>query len=247
MTRLWVGTSGYSFKEWRGGFYPEELPADSMLRFYGERLPAVEINNTFYRLPKRSVLEAWAAQVPEDFRFALKASQKITHYKRLHDVAEETSYLFRTVAALGARTGPVLVGLPPSLKKDLPRLQGFLALLVEEDVQAPVAFEFRHPSWQDEEVRAALRDSGRILCQADTDEAPLGELVPTGPIGYLRLRREEYSDEDLQRWLATVRGQEWREAYVFFKHEDERGPHAARRFLDLAASPAAPASGPQEP
>jgi uncharacterized protein YecE (DUF72 family) len=234
MTRLWVGTSGYAFKEWRGSFYPEDLPAESQLRFYGERLPAVEINNTFYRLPKTSVLENWAAQVPEEFRFALKASQRITHIKRLRGAAEETSYLFRTVAVLGARLGPVLVGLPPSLKKDLPRFQEFLALLVEEDVTAPVAFEFRHPSWYDAEVLAALREHGRILCQADTDEAPLGELIASAPIGYLRLRREEYPDDELRRRLAAVRAQGWREAYVFFKHEDERGPAAARRLLDLA-------------
>ncbi len=233
--RLWSGTSGYAFKEWRGTFYPEDLPVSEQLRFYAERLPAVEINNTFYRLPKRSVIEAWAAQVPEGFRFALKASQRITHHKRLRDVAEETSYLFRTVAALGGRLGPVLVGLPPTLKKDLPRLEEFLALLAEEDVSAPVAFEFRHPSWHDDEVLSALRGHGRILCQADTDEDPLGELLPTAPTGYLRLRREEYSDDDLRRWLAAVRAQEWREAYVFFKHEDERGPAAARRLLELAA------------
>jgi len=244
---LWVGTSGYSYKEWKGSFYPAKLPDSEMLRSYAERLPAVEINNTFYRLPKRSVLEAWAEQVPEDFRFALKASQRITHQKRLRDVAEETSYLFRTVAALKNRLGPVLAGLPPSLKKDLPRFQEFLALLAEEDVSAPVAFEFRHPSWHDEEVLAALREHGRILCQADTDEEPLGELVATAPIGYLRLRRENYSDEDLHRWLAAIRAQGWREAYVFFKHEDERGPRAARRLLDLAAAPAAPAGGQREP
>ncbi len=239
MTRLWVGTSGYAFKEWCGSFYPEKLPAASMLGFYGERLPAVEINNTFYRLPKRAVIEAWAAEVPEDFRFALKAAQRITHIKRLRGAAEETSYLFRTVAALGARLGPVLVGLPPNLKKDLPRLQEFLALLVEEDVSAPVAFEFRHPSWHDDEVLGALREHGRILCQADTDEAPLGELIATAPIGYLRLRRESYPDDELRRWLAAVRAQEWREAYLFFKHEDERGPLAARRLLELAAESAA--------
>lgn len=245
-TRLWVGTSGYAFKEWQGSFYPEDLPAQSMLAYYGERLPAVEINNTFYRLPKRSVVEAWAEQVPEGFRFALKASQRITHIKRLRGAAEETSYLFRTVAALGPRLGPVLVGLPPSLKKDLPRLQEFLTLLVEEDVTAPVAFEFRHPSWHDDEVRAALREHGRILCQADTEEEPLGELVATAPIGYLRLRREQYSEEDLGRWLATVRAQGWREAYLFFKHEDERGPAAARRLLDLAAAAVEPAGPPPQ-
>jgi uncharacterized protein YecE (DUF72 family) len=236
MTRLWIGTSGFSFQEWRGTFYPEDLPARDELRFYGERLPAVEINNTFYRMPKRSVLEAWAAQVPEEFRFALKASQRITHHKRLRDVAEETSYLFRTVSALGGRLGPVLVGLPPSLKKDLPRLQEFLSLLAEEDVSAPVAFEFRHESWQDEEVLALLREHGRILCQADTDFGDIGEVLSTADTGYLRLRREDYSDEDLRGWLAAVRAQRWREAYVFFKHEDERGPAAARRLLELAAA-----------
>jgi uncharacterized protein YecE (DUF72 family) len=128
------------------------------------------------------------------------------------------------------------VGLPPSLKKDLPRLQEFLSLLAEEDVSAPVAFEFRHESWQDEEVLALLREHGRILCQADTDYGDIGEVLSTADTGYLRLRREDYSDDDLRGWLATVRAQGWREAYVFFKHIDERGPAAARRLLEMAAA-----------
>ena len=237
---LWAGTSGFAYDEWKGGFYPEDLPAAARLGFYAERLPAVEINNTFYRLPKASVLQGWAEQVPARFRFALKASQKITHFRRLAGAEDETSYLFRTVGVLGERLGPVLFGLPPNLKLDLPRLEAFLDFLARDAVSSPVAFEFRNPTWHDEAVYSALRARGCALCQADTDEEPLAALVPTAPFGYLRLRRAEYSEEDLARWAATLHAQPWREVYVFFKHEDATGPLTARRFGELFAA-AAPA------
>ncbi|MGH9361631.1 MAG: DUF72 domain-containing protein, partial [Thermoanaerobaculia bacterium] len=216
---LWAGTSGYAYDEWKGIFYPEDLPAAARLRYYGERLPAVEINNTFYRLPRACVLQGWAEQVPARFRFALKASQKITHFRRLQGAEDETSYLFRTVGVLGERLGPILFGLPPNLQRDLPRLEAFLDFLAREAVAAPVAFEFRHPSWQDETVHAALAARGCALCQSDADEAPLAAIVPTAPWGYLRLRRTDYAGADLARWAAAVREQPWSEAYVFFKHE----------------------------
>ncbi|HEX5758587.1 MAG TPA: DUF72 domain-containing protein [Thermoanaerobaculia bacterium] len=232
---LWAGTSGFAFDEWKGSFYPEDLPAAGRLRYYAERLSTVEINNTFYRLPRASMLQGWAEQVPARFRFALKASQKITHFRRLVGAEDETAYLFRTVAVLGERLGPVLFGLPPNLKLDLPRLEAFLDLLARETVAAPVAFEFRHPSWQDDAVYAALAARGCALCQADTDEAPLAALVPTASWGYLRLRRSEYAEADLARWAAAVRAQPWREAYLYFKHEEGGGgPRDAERFLALA-------------
>lgn len=230
--KLFVGTSGYSYKEWKGSFYPERLPAGEMLRFYAQRLPAVEINNTFYRLPKASVIEAWAEQVPVSFRFALKASQRITHIKRLKDAAEETGYLFRTVATLGKRLGAILFQLPPSLRKDLPRLERFLDLFPDE---TPAAFEFRHRSWLDDDVFDLLRARGCALCVSDTDEEPETRLVGTVRWGYLRLRRSEYAGADLAEWAKRLRSQNWEKAYVFFKHEDEGvGPKLAARFLEVA-------------
>ncbi len=230
---LHVGTSGYSYKEWKGTFYPEDLPAADMLRYYAERLNGVEINNTFYRMPKASVLEAWASQVPDAFRFSIKASQKITHHKRLKEVTEETDYLVRTVGVLGARLGVILFQLPPNLKKDLDRLRAFLTLLPPG---VPVAFEFRHPTWHDDEVSDALRRHGAALCCADTEEdegdAPL---VSTAGWGYLRLRRPDYAAADMERWARRVREQPWERAFVFFKHEDGgAGPRMAASFLDAA-------------
>ena len=159
--QLHVGTSGFSYKEWKGPFYPGDLPAKAMLGFYAERLGSVEINNTFYRLPKASVLEAWCEQVPEAFRFVIKASRRITHFKRLKDAGDETAYLLRTVAALGERLGCLLFQLPPNLKLDLPRLDAFLR---ELPAGVPAAFEFRHPSWACAEVLDRLRaDESRRL------------------------------------------------------------------------------------
>jgi uncharacterized protein YecE (DUF72 family) len=228
--RLHVGTSGYSYKEWKGSFYPEKLPSKEMLAYYGGRLGAVEINNTFYRLPKASVLESWAEQVPNDFRFSIKASRRITHFTRLKPEAREpTEYLLSTLETLGRRLGAVLFQLPPNLKKDAERLAGFLEMLPEG---TPGAFEFRHPSWSDDEVRELLRARGMTLVSADTDDADEDEpIVRTSGWGYLRLRRAEYADEDLERWVDRVRSQDWTHALVFFKHEDEgAGPRMAERF-----------------
>jgi uncharacterized protein YecE (DUF72 family) len=229
--QLHVGTSGYSYKEWKGVFYPEDLPAGDMLRFYGARLGAVEMNNTFYRLPKVSVLEAWGQQVPDAFRFSIKASRKITHFKRLKPEArDETLYLVETVRALGQRLGTLLFQLPPNLKVDVERLAAFLDLLPPE---IPVALEFRHDSWRDESVHEALRARGVALVCTDTEDSAGDEpIVSTAEWGYIRLRRSSYTDADLGRWADTVRAQSWRHAFVFFKHEDEgAGPRMAERFM----------------
>src|SRR5664279_3634220 len=159
--RVLAGTSGFSYKEWKGSFYPEDLAADAMLSYYSERLPAVEINNTFYRMPKPALLEGWAAQVPEAFRFVLKASQRITHHKRLKEAGDEVAYFFGVAATLGERLGPALFQLPPNLKKDLPRLEAFLGTIPE---RRRAAFEFRHASWFEEDVFEALRTRGAALC-----------------------------------------------------------------------------------
>ena len=229
---LYSGTSGYSYKEWKGPFYPEDLPAGQMLAFYAERLPAVEINNTFYRMPKRSVLESWAEQVPEGFRFSIKASRRITHFKRLKDTGEETGFLLGNLEVLGDRLGVVLFQLPPNLKKDLERLDGFLELLPEG---LPAAFEFRHASWaEDDATRERLAARGFALCLADTDEEPAEEPLSGGRFGYLRLRRAAYDDATLRGFAERVNASGWERAFVFFKHEDEgAGPALAQRFAAI--------------
>jgi uncharacterized protein YecE (DUF72 family) len=230
---LHVGTSGFSYKEWKGTFYPDDLPAGEMLHYYGERLGSVEINSTFYRMPKPSVLETWSGQVPATFRFSIKASMKITHRKRLEDAGEETGYLVETVRALGSRLGVLLFQLPPNLKEDAARLEAFLEILPPD---IPTAFEFRHPSWGNDRVHTLLHAHGAALCQADTEEAPLeAPLVATAPFGYLRLRRPDYDEGALSRWAERIRSQPWDRAFVFFKHEDEgAGPRMARTFLETA-------------
>ena len=229
---LQVGTSGYSYKEWKGNFYPEKLPQKDMLRYYGERFATVEINNTFYRMPKSSVLESWREQVPESFRFVLKASQRITHQKRLKDVDEATGYLLRAASALKEQLGALLFQLPPNLKKDAVRLADFLELL-GDGTQA--AFEFRHQSWFDDEIFDLLRAKSCALCIADVEDTPVSELVRTAGWGYLRLRREGYTDRELREWIRRIEAQGWGTAFVFFKHEDAGiGPKLAARFLELA-------------
>ena len=229
--KLYAGTSGYSYKEWKGYFYPEKTPPDQMLAFYATRLPAVEINNTFYRLPKRDVLELWSSQVPPDFRFVVKASQKITHMRRLKGAEDETHYLMDVVGALEKKLGVVFFQLPPNFKKDMERLGAFLDLLPKN---IPIAFEFRHTTWFDDEVYALLRAHNVALCLADTGEELEVPLVSTADWGYMRLRRPGYPPEELTRWLQWVESQPWKQAFVFFKHEDEAaGPKMAMEFLSL--------------
>jgi len=227
--RIRVGTSGWSYKEWKGHFYPEKLAAKDMLRYYSERFPTVEVNNTFYRMPNATTLEGWASQVPEDFSFVLKASKRITHDKRLKEVEDSVGYLLRTAAALATRLGPFLVQLPPNMKKDVPRLRDFLAIF-----PARAAFEFRHTSWYDDEVYAALREKNAAWCVADTGEAGDPPFETTADWGYLRLRRVAYEEGDLKTWADRIRGQSWSEVYVFFKHEEAgTGPKLGGRFMEL--------------
>lgn len=229
---LYVGTSGYSYKEWKGNFYPEKIPAKEMLRFYSERLRTVEINATFYRMPQPSMLENWKEQVPGNFRFALKAPQRITHIKRLKETDEETKYFFDTAAVLADQLGVVLFQLPPNMKKDLPRLEIFLAQLPQA---TRAAFEFRHPTWFDDDVLHLLRSQNRALVVSDTDDMPTTHIDQTANWGYLRLRRVNYSEENLAEWLRRIRDQNWQDTFLFFKHEDAgTGPRLAAQFLELA-------------
>lgn len=226
-----VGMSGYSYKEWKPGFYPAELPTDQMLPFYAERFGAVEINNTFYRMPTEKLLLQWTGQVPESFQFILKASRRITHLNRLKDVADPVEYFLRTASVLGPRQGPTLFQLPPNLKLDLPLLTDFLALIPR---RCPIALEFRHPSWFTDEVYAALQEHGSALCIVDDEEGP-SPFVPTASWGYFRLRGGDYEDDQLAGWAGRIREQAWERCYVFLKHEEDggRGPHLALRLRDL--------------
>ena len=226
--RVRVGTSGYAYPEWKGTFYPEDLPASRFLAHYAERFDTVEINNTYYRLPNAKTVEGWAKGVPPGFSYSLKASQKITHFKRLKDTASEVEYLFRIAAGLGEHLGPILFGLPPNLKKDLPRLTDFLAALPA----GRSAFEFRHESWFSDDVYEALKKHGAALCVAEAEDLAV-PLVATASWGYLRLRREDYADADMSVWADKIAAQPWDEAFVYLKHEDAgKGPALARVLLD---------------
>ena len=223
-----VGTSGFAYKEWKGSFYPKAIAADAMLSYYGARFGTVEINNTFYRMPTGKVVAGWADQVPDDFRFVLKAPQRITHFSRLKEVADPVGFFLKVASELGKKQGPLLFQLPPNFKKDLARL-GHLLGLLPKTVRA--AIEFRHASWFDEETYAALRAAGVALAAVETEEGKT-PLVATAPFGYMRLREVEYTDEELAAWATSIRAQGWEEAWVFFKHEDEgRGPKLAERMI----------------
>lgn len=230
--RLIVGTSGYSYKEWKGTFYPADLPAAKMLPFYAEHFDSVEINATFYRMPAAKMLAKWKGEVTDRFTFVLKAPQRITHHKKLVETGDDVRYFYEVAATLGDQLGPVLFQLPPYLRKDATRLRDFIATLPRE---SRVAFEFRHASWLDDEVYDILRGRDAALCASDTDEVSDVDniFVPTASWGYQRLRRTEYSDEQLQGWRDRIGQQNWSDAYVFFKHEDEgKGPAFAKRFLE---------------
>ena len=233
--RLWAGASGYSYKEWKGSFYPESIKPDGMLAFYAQHLSTVEINNTFYQMPKASVLEQWAAATPEDFRFAIKASRRITHDARLKAdaAADSVDYLYRTLATLGAKRGPVLFQLPPFLKKDVPRLVDFLQVLPEDH---RAAFEFRHASWFDDEVYDVLKTAGAALCLSEREDDAPPPLVETATWGYVRLRLEEYSDDELARWAVRLGATGWeQDVYVYFMHEPT-APAYAQALLRFGTS-----------
>ncbi|HEV8313730.1 MAG TPA: DUF72 domain-containing protein [Burkholderiaceae bacterium] len=231
---LWAGASGYAYKEWQGSFYPEKIKPEAMLAWYAERLPTVEINNTFYQMPKATVLQHWAEVTPEAFRFSIKSPRRITHDARLKadTAADSVAYLYRTLESLGPKRGPVLFQLPPFMKKDLPRLNEFLALLPERH---RAAFEFRNDSWFDDEVYAALKEAGAALCLSEREDSTPPPLVQTAPWGYVRLRLEQYSEADLQQWAARIADTGWSESFVYFMHEPT-APGYAQTLTRLAAA-----------
>ena len=227
-----AGTSGFSYDEWKGSFYPEAIASGDMLEYYAGRFDTVEINNTYYRMPNEGVLAVWAASVPEGFRFVLKANRRITHFKKLKGSAiEDMEYFWSQAETLEDRMGPVLVQLPGNFHRNADRLREFLAAL--PDGVRP-AFEFRHESWWNDEVYDALRERNAALVIAQTEEYTT-PLVPTADWGYLRLRKESYEPGEVEEWAERVKDQQWGETYVFFKHEDEgTGPKLAARFMEAA-------------
>jgi uncharacterized protein YecE (DUF72 family) len=233
--KILIGTSGFSYKEWLGGFYPEKLPGAKMLEYYAERMPTVEINYTFRAMPKSAMLEGWASRTPANFRFALKAPQRITHFAKLRGVKETTDTFIERASVMGERLAPALFQLPPDLKLDLPLLQDFLAIL-KGRIRA--AFEFRNKSWFDKSVLTALADNGVALCIAETEKlaAPLER---TAPYVYIRLRKETYDDAGLDEWVKNLdrlakSGAE--EIFVYFKHETSAPDLAARLRAKLERS-----------
>lgn len=225
-----VGTSGFAYPKWKGSFYPAKFPNKDMLGYYAGRFSAVEINNTFYTPPTAALLEGWAAQVPANFRFVLKASQDITHRKRLKKVGDLVASFLETSAVLKKRLGPILFQLPPNFKKDVDRLGRLLELLPKG---CKAAVEFRHLSWFDDEVYGVLRKRKAALCVAEADDLET-PCVATAGWGYLRLRKEKYTGKALSAWAKRIAGQAWSECFTFFKHEDTgTGPRYAAKLLEL--------------
>jgi len=231
---VYVGTSGYQYKFWRGNFYPEGCKEADMLQQYGARLPTVEINNTFYRMPKRDVLVRWASQVPDAFRFSIKASRRITHMSRLKEVTQPVGFLLENVAALGDKLGVVLFQLPPNLRCDLARLDHLLSLL---DADRRYVLEARHESWFDDAVYERLRTRDVALCMNDAGEGEAAvPWIATASFGYLRLRKESYSEKELAEVAARVLGEPWRDTFIYFKHEPQ-APSLAARLQPLCVRP----------
>ncbi len=230
--KIHVGTSGYGYKAWKGKFYPEKTAPGEMLRFYAKHLKTVEINNTFYQMPRENILATWAEQVPDDFVFALKTPQVITHLKQLKNVDAEMERFLGSLRVLGNKLGPILFQFPASFHVEPSVLKDFLGLIPGV---VSCAFGFRSRSRTDAAILDLLREKGCSLCIEDTDMDPAQEIVTTAGWGYLRLRRSDYTDADLSDWMKRIVSQRWERVFVFFKHEEEaKGPNMAVAFQKLA-------------
>jgi uncharacterized protein YecE (DUF72 family) len=224
-----IGTSGFQYPEWRGTFYPEKFPTAKMLPFYAERFSTTEVNYTFYRIPNNKTIQGWDTSTPAHFRFGLKAPQKVTHVAKLRNCGELLEVFQRVVSGLGSKLGPILFQLPPSFKKDAAVLGEFLGSLPAD---MRVAFEFRHPSWFDDETFDLLKTHHAALCIAESADLATPSL-PTTDFGYLRLRREDYGRDDITRWAKFIQEQEgrWSQVFVYFKHEESGiGPKLAEQL-----------------
>jgi uncharacterized protein YecE (DUF72 family) len=227
---LYVGTSGYSYKEWKGTFYPDDLSEKKMLSYYADHFNTVEINNTFYRMPKTEVLDNWKNDVPGNFKFIIKAPKRITHINKLKTDGS-SDYFVKTTSSLDEQLGVVLFQLPPYYKKDIETLQQFINSLPDN---FKAAFEFRNKSWFNEKVYDCLRNKNAALCLSDTDEEPVNNLISTADWGYFRLRRSSYTTASLKKWKKIITAENWNEAYILFKHEDEgKGPRYAKIFNNI--------------
>jgi uncharacterized protein YecE (DUF72 family) len=228
---IWIGTSGYNYPEWKGSFYPANLPAAKMLPFYAEQFPTVEINYTFYRMPTEKLVGGWASATPSPFKLTLKAPRRITHDSRLRNCGELVSTFCRVAGTLGDKLGALLFQLPPSAKKDVPLLDEFLT---ELPPKVSAAFEFRHDSWLDDEVFTRLAARNLALCVADSEKMSTPVRV-TADYAYFRLRDEGYTPDDIARWADTIAREtaSCRDVFVYFKHEEEgKGPGFARMLMD---------------
>ena len=229
---LWVGTSGFQYTEWKGTFYPEDLPAAKMLSFYAERLSTTEVNYSFHRIPSAKSIQSWWEGTPERFKFSLKAPQKVTHFAKLRNCGDTLRYFFQVISDLEAKLGVVLFQLPPAFKKDAALFSDFL-----NDVPSGMraAFEFRHTSWFDDEIFNLLKGKNLALCLADSETLST-PIVVTADYGYLRLRREDYQTTDVARWgdLIKEQGTNWSDAFIYFKHEESGiGPKLATQLREM--------------
>jgi uncharacterized protein YecE (DUF72 family) len=233
--QIWIGTSGFQYKEWKGKFYPEDLSEAKMLGYYAERFSTTEVNYTFRHTPSLKSIESWSSRTPEQFRFAFKAPQSVTHFAKLRDCAEKVAFFAQAIAPMGAKYGPVLFQLPASFKADVDVLKQFLATL-PKGMRA--AFEFRHASWFEEPIYAALRKANAALCIAE-DEKLATPAIATAKFGYLRLRREDYKTADLKRWAAWIEKQaaQWSDAFIYLKHEEQALGPKFGQILQAALQP----------
>ena len=229
---LWIGTSGFQYAEWKGTFYPEDMPTSKMLPYYAERFATTEINYSFHRIPSGKTIEGWFKATPDRFKFSLKAPQKVTHWAKLRNCGDTLRFFHQVICDLETKLGCVLFQLPPTLKKDAPLLEAFLAD-VPDGMRC--AFEFRDPAWFSDDVYELLKRTNAALCVADSEKVAT-PAIATADYGYLRLRREDYQDVDIARWADAVRARaaHWSDAFVYFKHEASGiGPKFAKQMIDL--------------
>jgi uncharacterized protein YecE (DUF72 family) len=233
--RIWTGTSGFQYPEWKGSFYPDDLPLKRMLPFYAEQFSSTEVNYSFRRIPTEKTLSNWNSLTPPDFRFSFKAPQKVTHFARLRDCGETVSFFAQSLSILGEKVGAILFQLPPDFTKDSARLSEFLKIMPSS---IKPAFEFRHESWFDDEVFSILREHNAALCLAENEDLATPRIA-TASFGYLRLRREDYTPAALNSWADFVLEQKkvWADAYIYFKHEERGvGPKFARQMNEMLAT-----------
>jgi uncharacterized protein YecE (DUF72 family) len=224
--RIWIGTSGFSYPEWKGTFYPSDLSTKKYLSFYANHFPTTEINNSFYRTPNSKTVEGWYNEVPSDFTFTLKLNQNITHRKRLKGAEEEMNYFLEIASHLQEKLGTILVQLPPYFKKDAEVLERFVSAYGKK---ARFAFEFRHATWNDREVYTILRNHNCAwgVVEAEEQEA-IREI--TADFTYLRLRKGDYSSAELKEWSNWIQRQSI-DVYCYLKH-DEKAPLLAKQLME---------------